>query len=160
MFLFPIFLYIFVLCLLYNYIAEGGSFVLFSGGVDFVRSFREQTPRNAKVGKDSISIEYKYDQHRIYSIIFPKREPIPWVRCAAYVGKKWVPVTKEVAFCAGPYKNFYEIPITPEHINSGFEKLGFEVPNMDPIIVNKGEFIIAKMRAAFRAGGLKANAHL
>ena len=143
-------IYVHALCRLYNYIASGGSFALHSGAVDLMRSFRQKTPRNATVGKNSMSIEYKLGEDRLYSIIFPKRHPIPWTRCAAFVRGKWYPVTNEVAFCAGPYKNFYEIPITPSHINDSYEKLGFEIQGMKPVVVKADEYIIAKLREAFR----------
>lgn len=148
--MFPIFLWIFCACMLYNYVASGGSFKLFSGAVDVMRSFREKTPRNARVGRDSLFIEFALGKDRLYTIIFPKRDPIPWEKVAAYDGTKWVPVTKEIAHCAGPYKNFYEIPITPAHINESFRKLGFEVPGMDPVIINHDQYIIAELRRAFR----------
>lgn len=149
-------LYVFAACMLYNYVASGGSFLLFSGAVDVLRSFREKTPREARVSKMSLHIEYKFGKDRLYTIIFPKRNPIPWTKCAARVGGKWIMVTEKIAFCAGPFRNFYEIPITPKHIDEDYEKLGFHIEGFEePVVVKSNEFIIAKLRQALRSVGSK-----
>lgn len=151
--LFVFMLYLFAACMLYNYVANGGSFVLFSGAVDVVRGFREKTPRNATVNKNSISVEFKVgsgDKARLYSIIIPKNHSMPWTQAAACINDVWTDVTPIIAHCAGPFKNFYEIPITPRHINSEFDKLGFQFTNMEPVVVGGNEFIIAKLREALR----------
>ena len=142
-------LVLFVLCLLYNYIQGGGSFILFSRVIDVARSLRESTPRGVKSEDNHLFLEYKCGE-RFYSIIFPKRNPIQWRHVAAFINGEWVDKTGEMLYYAGPYKNFYEIPITPKHINESWDKIGFYFDNDYIIKVSSNEIIIKKLLAKMK----------
>lgn len=138
-------LVIYVFCLVYNYVQGGGSFVLFSRAVDVARSLREPTPRGARSENNHISLEYKYGQ-KIYTIIVPKKHPIKWRAAAVYINGDWVDKTAELLYYAGPYRNFYEIPITPHHINKYWEKIGFFFDDDHIVKVSSNEIIINKLK--------------
>ncbi len=143
------FLYLFVICLLFNYIRNGGSFVLFARAVEVANSIREPTPRGARDARTHLIVEYKFG-HRIYSIIFPKRVPLRWTVVAALIKGKWVNKTSETEHYAGPCKDFYCIPIKPIHINPLFEKMAFQYEDKSIVKIDGDEIIISKL---FRVKG-------
>ena len=145
MFLGPLPLFWFCLLVLYNYISEGGSFVLLSRITDIARSVRENTPRRAIDHKHKLSLEYKYGK-RLFKVIFPRVKPIRWKNAAAYINGEWIDKTGEILYYSGPYRNFHEIPIKPAHINPYYEKLGFFFNENKIIHVKANEIIIRKLR--------------
>ena len=135
-----ILLYIFAACLLYNYVHDGGSFVLFSRVVEAANSVREQTPRGVRVRNKAICTEFKFGE-RIYSITIPQSVNIPWKSAAVRVDGVWKKANKLISYHAGPYKNFYNIPVKPEHLNPKFEAMGFEFQGIDPVVIERGQVI-------------------
>lgn len=124
---------------------EGGQFVTFSRFVEYSNSFREKTPRSAKIMEKIIINEMKYG-NRIYAIIIPKKSPIKWIKAACMIDDDWKEITKEIEYYAGPFRNFYDIPITPSHINSRFQKLGFQMENGKIVYVERNEIIFKKLK--------------
>jgi hypothetical protein len=129
-----------------DYVEEGGQFVTFSRFVEFANSFREPTPRKAKVSKNAMVLEYKYG-HKLFALIVPQpRKPLKWVRVGALLGETWVDVTSDVNYVAGPFKDFGGIALKPEHINDSFSLLGFAVDEKNIIHVGRGEVILNKLK--------------
>ncbi len=143
----PLFLIVFVLCLLYNYVMEGGTFVVFSRFVEITNSLRERTPRNVRILEKIVIHELKFGS-RLYAVLIPKKITIRWKRAGCLIGGNWEDITKEMEYYAGPYRNFYEIPITPALINNGFEKLGFEMEDGTIVRVEPNEIIYKKLKLA------------
>lgn len=141
----PLFLIVFVLCLLYNYVVDGGTFIVFSRFVEMTNNLRERTPRNVRIMDKIIVHELKIG-NRLFAVLIPKRAPFPWVRSAALIDGNWEDITKEIEYYAGPFRNFYDIPITPSLINSGFEKLGFQFQNGNIVYVEPNEIICKKLK--------------
>lgn len=143
--MFVILLFAFIICLILDYIDEGGQFVTFARFVEFTNSFREPTPRKAKTTSHSIVIEYKYGT-KLYSLIVPKpKMPLKWESVVAKIGTDLVDATKDVSYVAGPFKDFGGIYLRPEHINSDFQMLFFTTPDQKVIQVNRGETILKKL---------------
>ncbi len=142
-----IFLFAFVLCIIYDYIRDGGSFIFFSRVVELANSIHESSPRGVKCSKYVMQHEYKYN-NRIYSIIVPIKIPLRWTTAAGLVGNDWIQITKEMEYHAGPSKNFYGIPVTPEHLNPEYEKVAFRFPNNTIVRIDKNEIIIIKLKKA------------
>ena len=80
--------------------------------------------------------------------MIPKKLPLKWTTVAGYRDDKWTDITSEVEFWAGPYKNFYGIPLKPRDILDGFEKIAFAFPNNVVVHVLEGEVIILVLRKA------------
>lgn len=126
---------------------EGGQFVAFSRFVEYSNSFRERTPRNVKIVGAIMIHEMKYG-NRLYAMIIPKKNIIPWTKAACMIDDDWKEITKEIEYYAGPCRNFYEIPITPLHINENFQKLGFQMKNGEIVHVGPNEIIFKKLKLA------------
>lgn len=140
-----IFLIVFVVCLVHDYISEGGSFVFFSRFVEFSNSFRAQTPRGAIISRGTMKLEYKFGK-RLYALIVPfPQEVQKWSAVGTPIDGIWTNVTKEVEYFAGPAKDFGGIPIKPEHINENFTVLSFAYSENEVIHVKKGEIIPLKL---------------
>ena len=142
-----IFLIVFVICLISNYIKDGGSFVFFSRVVEMANSIHEPSPRGVKHSKYVMQHEYKYN-NRIYSIIVPIKIPLRWTTAAGLIGSDWIQITKEMEYHAGPSRDFYGIPVTPEHINTAYDKIAFKFPGNTIVRVDKNEIIIIKLKKA------------
>lgn len=143
----PLFLAIFVLCLLYNHVMEGGQFVTFSRFVEYSNSFRERTPRSVKIMDKTMVHEMKCG-NRLYAMIIPKKPLLRWTKAACLINDDWKEITKEVEYYAGPFRNFYEIPITPVHINPRFQKMGFQMESGGIVHVEANEIIFKKLKLA------------
>lgn len=148
--MYSLFLIAFVVCLLVNYVQDGGQFIVFSRVVEFANSFREATPRSAKRHHNALGIEYKFG-HKLFCVLLPRLKPLPWVQAAAMIDGQWVNKTQEIYYYAGPFKNFYGIPLTPEHIDSSWEKLAFRFENDTVVHVQPKEVILAKLKIAMKA---------
>lgn len=141
-----ILLVVFIICLVLDYIDEGGQFVAFSRFVEFANSFREPTPRHAKKSGNSLVLEYKYG-HKLFALIIPHpRKPLKWSAVGALIDNNWVDVTQDVNYVAGPFKDFGGIAIRPEHINPEFQMLGFAFDEKTVVHVAKGEVILNKLK--------------
>lgn len=143
-----IFLFIFIICLIIDYVEEGGSFAALTRWVEFANSFKPSTPRVAKVTHNAIVLEYKYG-HKLFALIapFPKKAS-EWKSVGALIDDKWHDVTQDVKFVAGPFKDFHGIALKPEHINDSFRVLGFAFDKDKVVKVNRGEVILLKLKAA------------
>lgn len=147
----PVFLVVFLACLLFNYIQDGGTFVFFSRAVEALNSLRERTPRNVRVTNKTIMHELKFG-NRLYAVLIPRKEPMNWIQAGALIDGDWRDITKQLEYFAGPFRNFYEIPITPVHIDSSFQKLGFKMRNGEIVIVEGNEMIPKRLRLAGKSG--------
>ena len=147
--MFPFFLLIFCLCLLHNHIQDDGSFILLSRVLEIARSVRETTPRHARKEDNHLVLEYKFG-NRLFSVIFPIKRPILWKSAAVCINDVWIDKTAEISYYAGPYKNFYEIPITPKHINSAYEKMGFMFDKDHFVKVKGDECIVLKLKISMQ----------
>lgn len=149
------FLILFVICLLINYVREGGSFVAFSRMVEVANSIREDTPRDAKSMNNLMAIEYKVGR-RSYTILIPQMSPLRWVAAAANYGDdKWYDVTGKIEHFSGLFRNFHGLPIKPSDIDPEFVKLGFRFETNDVVHVGRDEIIIPKLKAGLKACAAK-----
>lgn len=142
-----LFLFIFLLCLLYNYIDGGGNFVFFSRVVEVANSFREPTPRQIRSTGLGLVHEFKFGK-RLYGILIPKKAPLKWTTAAGHKDDRWEDITGEMEYWAGPYKNFYGIPIKPCDVSDEYDKIAFAFPNGTVVHVMKKEVIILVLRQA------------
>jgi hypothetical protein len=140
------FLFIFIVCLVWDYVQEGGQFILFSRVVEFANSFREQTPRSAKKQNDHIKLEFKQGK-RIYAVILPKMKSFEWSEAAVLIDSKWVNKTGEIEHYAGPQKNFYGLPLRLVDINFAYEKVAFKFPDNTIVHADPKELLYSKLRA-------------
>lgn len=136
---------IFLLCVLYNHIDDGGNFVFFSRVIEVANSFREATPRAIRSTSHSLVHEFKYGK-RLYGLMIPKRQPMEWNTVAAFVGNQWVDITPEIEYWAGPFKNFYGIPLKPLQINDSWEKIAFAFADEKVVHVESDQIIILQLR--------------
>ena len=142
-----LFLLAFLICALYNYIIAGGDLVFFSRVVETFNSFREPTPRAIRSTSHSLVHEFKFGK-RLYGLMIPKKHVMPWTTVAALIEDKWTDVTPEVEYWAGPFKNFYGIPLKPQHINDTWEKIAFAFPGDKIVHVPSNQIIILFLRKA------------
>jgi hypothetical protein len=142
-------LLLFIICLVWDYIDEGGQFVAFSRFVEIANSFREPTPRKAKIGKNAMVLEYKYGS-KLYAMIIPQpQKPLKWISVGAFIDGKWVDATPDVNYIAGPFRDFGGIGLKPEHINPDFNMLGFVFSETEIVHVCKGEIILSKLKEKY-----------
>jgi hypothetical protein len=140
-----ILLIIFVVCLVHDYVEEGGSFVLFSRLVEIGNSFRASTPRKPTMLKGCMLVEYKFG-NRLYGQIIPyPSAPRKWSKVGTLIDDVWTDVTQEVIYFAGPGKDFGGAPLKPEHINESYTILSFAYNEKDVVHVRKGEVILSKL---------------
>ena len=81
--LFPPIFILFIITLVWEYVKEGGDFVMFSRMVELMNSVREDTPRKAQLKSNKIFFEYKFGD-RIFGVLIPIRKKLQWKA----VGKK------------------------------------------------------------------------
>jgi len=145
-----ILLLVFIACLIYNYYDVTGNFVFFSRIVETVNSIREKTPREVKNTRHSMIHEYKCGG-RLYGIMIPKRQQLNWTTVAVCRDGVWSDATKVFEYWAGPYKDFYGIPLKPHHIDDSCEMIGFAFPKNIVVHVKSTEMIILKLRQALNS---------
>lgn len=139
------FLWAFVICLVWNYIKNGGSFILFSRFVNITNSIREKSPRFARLTSTTMKVEYKYGK-RIYCIVIPRKEPMQWIYAGVLKDGAWLNKTGKIEHFAGPFKNFYGLALTPRHISEKYEKLAFQFSNDLTIHIEPDEIIARKLK--------------
>ena len=147
--MFSLFLLAFIMCLVYNYLDDGGNFAFFSRVVEMANSVREPTPRAVRSNGSVLLHELKFGK-RLYGMLIPKKVPLKWTTAAALVNDVWKDVTTEMEYWAGPYKDFYGIPVKPQHINESYDKLGFAFSH-GVIHVERQQIIILHLRAQPKA---------
>lgn len=137
-----ILLFAFLIALIIKHLREDKSYVLFSKAVIMANSIRDKSPRYASIENNFLVVEYKFGT-RIYRLIIPKRKPMNWVKVGALKRgtDKFVNRTSKIEHYAGPFKNFYELPLKPRNISSKYLKLSFVFPNGVKIHVDANQAI-------------------
>jgi hypothetical protein len=151
--LFPVLL-IMIGFMIWDHIQDGGSFVFFAKMVDWYNSFGKPRMSIAQKTDDCVYIEYKAGK-RTFGLMFPIRlQPLGWKVVVAQDkhGNTSV-VTDEFLHFAGPFRDFYGIPVKPSHFNSEYAKVAFVFGESDLVEVEAHEIIIAKFKQ--RADGKK-----
>jgi len=90
--------------------------------------------------------------NRLYAVLIPKKDSMHWIQAGALIDGEWKDITKQLEYFAGPFRNFYEIPITPSHIDSSFTKLGFKMRTGEIVLVESNEMIYKRLNLAIKIG--------
>lgn len=144
--IFPLLL-IMIGLIVWDHIQDGGSFVFFAKLMNWYNSFGIAKISIAHKSDDCVYVEYKAGK-RNFGIMFPIRaKALEWKLVMA-IDKNNVTsnVTDEFLHFAGPFKDFYGIPVKPIHFNSEYVKIAFVYGENDLIEVNCNEIIIAKFK--------------
>tara|TARA_R110001632_G_scaffold200941_2_gene323656 strand:+ start:2607 stop:3104 length:498 start_codon:yes stop_codon:yes gene_type:complete len=128
--LFPPIFILFIITLVWEYVKEGGDFVMFSRMVELMNSVREDTPRKAQLKSNKIFFEYKFGD-RIFGVLIPIRKKLQWKAVGKKNGNNWTDITGKIEHLAGPAKDFNETKLTPYEIDSSYDVLAFAFTKRD-----------------------------
>ena len=131
-----IFLSVYVICRLVDYMRNGGSFKVLTSWMRFVHSFEESPPRQISQIGDCLYIEYMNGSKK-YACIFPKGGNNNWVQSQVKIDDKWRDNTAEMLYFSGPLKNFHGMRTKPCHINPNYTVIAFRFPDNKVIRVKK-----------------------
>ena len=146
MMFFPL-LIVFIIIVLYDHFNEGGSFTFFARSVEFMNSFKADTPRNIKkiAATNCWFLEYKIGK-QIFGMIIPLGIKQSWKGVVALHYGNWIDVTNEFLYVSGPYRNFYNMPIRCTDINGEYDKIAFVFENNEILEVDSHDVIMSKLK--------------
>lgn len=135
----------FGICLAINLIKNGEGLMILTKVITIVNSIRDKSPRFAGQKSKFITVEYKFGK-RIYCIMVPIKETLPWVHVGAFYDGQWNEKSAKITRYAGPFRNFHSLPLRPQDLSEKYEKLAFRFRDGAVIHVERNEIIVSKLK--------------